>query len=122
MNYMDKQYELLGASIARRQNSAQNLLTVTYVSVGAVLSYIVSNLNTPDVYFDLPLLFIPIFIFFVVIFTRLRIINDGIFSISAYMQVFLEPNLVGLNWESDLTKKEGKIVAFLSTIHQTYLY
>ena len=88
-----KQYEMLRVEILQSINIMHNFLPITYAAVGALLSYIMINLDSPNKYFEPPLLFVPIFIFMVTIFARLRLLFESIMAISAYMEVFLEPDL-----------------------------
>ena len=113
MNHMEKQYEMLREEIMAYQGMSLNTLTVTYVAVGAILSYVFLNLDALNTHFELPLLFIPIFVFLVIIFMRLRIMHESILSISAYMQIFLEPNLEGISWETYLCSKPGRYSVLL---------
>jgi len=104
MKYTDKQYEMLREEIMQNLSTTHNLLTITYVAVGVILSYIMINLDSLALYFEPPILFIPIFVILIVIFYRLRILSTDNISMSTYMEVFLEPYLNDIKWETHVHK------------------
>jgi hypothetical protein len=106
MNYTDKQYEMLREEIMQNLSAIHSLLTTTYVAIGAILSYAMINLKPLSVYFEAPMLFIPLFVVLVVIFARVSVLNVDIISMSTYMEVFLEPKLEDIKWETHLHKFE----------------
>ena len=108
MKYTDKQYEFLREEIMNNANVGHNLLTISYVAIGAILAYVYVNLDSLTKHFELPLLFIPVFIVLFILFFRLRLLQEATLSLSAYIEVFLEPNLEGLEWETNLYKAKHR--------------
>ena len=64
MNFTIKQYEMLREEIMNNEKAIQNLLTVTYIATGAILAYGIANFDVIVDYFELPMLFIPIFVIY----------------------------------------------------------
>ena len=106
---MEKEYAMLREEIMQNLNIMHNLLSVMYVSVGAIITYIINS-------FDSPMLFIPVYIVLVTISSKIRLLNDANYKLSAYMEVFLEPNIDGIKWETYTAKvkiKTNPVVEFL---------
>jgi hypothetical protein len=132
MTYLDKQYELLRAEIMQNISESHTLLTTTYVSVGAMLAYFFVNLESLALLFDPPWLFVPVFVIFNVFFARLRVLYRSNLYISAYMEVFLEPDLEGIKWETrhyNIDRKKDFLnssyapnLLVMSTIYILFIY
>lgn len=69
------------------------------------MAYIVVNMHRLSFYFEPPMLFMPIFLILVMIFFRIRPLLETNMSISAYMTIFLEPTMDGINWETRLYER-----------------
>ena len=90
---MDKEYETLRAEIMQNISIMHNLLSIIYVVIPGGILYILEN-------FEKPMLFIPIYLILIPVASKIRTLNDANKKLSTYMEIFLEPNLSGSNWET----------------------
>ena len=106
MQYAVNQYEMLREQIMKNMSTQQNLITTTYGIVGAILAIIFSIQNINTAPFTPIMLFTPIFLMLVLFSMRLNALVKNNLLISAYMEVFLEPHLDGIKWESKIFLKQ----------------
>ena len=90
---MEAEYVMLRNEIENNMKQMHQYFALTSTAIVALLTFIFNNPNNPNV-------FIAIFVVLVFIAVRIRRLLEGNISISTYMEVFLESNIDGRNWET----------------------
>ena len=91
---MIEQYKMLRAQIMQNLNHNHTLLLTSYTMIGAMMALAILTNN--------PLIYTVIFIILVAVSAKIRALNNSLQRISTYMRTFLEPEMNGMDWETNL--------------------
>lgn len=92
MDLIQKEYEILRQEIEQKMSLHNTLLTFTITSTILVLTVAVSE--------EEPILYLFPFCIIIPMLLRIAYYKKALAKLSAYMIVFLEPKLEGINWET----------------------
>ena len=112
-----EEYKLLHAEIAGSASSRMKTLAITLGTTCALNSWVIANPNIMLGELVLTAQFIVVFIGLMLT----RVAERHIYRVSAYISVFLEPLLEGLNWDTRVSHFRNKSTLVLHTGHSIRL-